>query len=384
MQQSSPLVLGDVLSGNYPNGVFSFHDISGIYGAQGPFPQTVGPTIVNTLIAGNSGPSQPTGGSGIEIWGSKLTLVNTTVAGNNEGGIASANPAVDTVSIRNSIIYGNTSIDIFMPTAAIDYSIIGTGSYTGGTTVSSADPQFVNPGGGNYHLQATSPAINNGSNAARPGYAISDLDGNPRIVSNDVDMGAYEDQNAADGPAHQAPVADSQSGSTTLNTPVNVTLTGSNPDGGSVSFTITGGGPAHGSLSGSGAGRTYTPANGFLGIDTFTFQMVTAYRTSNTATVTIHVNPVNTAPTANNDSLHGVNENRGSDPIWSASGRSMKGRARPRSTCRDTGTTARSSTVRHRRTTSRAPARAPRWTSTAPTRRSTCRRRRRCRRSRLG
>ena len=116
MQQSSPLVLDDVLSGNYPNGVFSFHDISGTYGAQGPFPQTVGPTIVNTLIAGNSGPSQPTGGSGIEIWGSKLTLVNTTVAGNNEEGIASANPAVDTVSITNSIIYGNTSIDIFMPT----------------------------------------------------------------------------------------------------------------------------------------------------------------------------------------------------------------------------------------------------------------------------
>ena len=80
-----------------------------------------------------------------------------------------------------------------------------------------------------------------------------------------------------------------------------------------MSFTITGGGPAHGSLSGSGAGRTYTPANGFLGIDTFTFQMVTAYRTSNTATVTIHVNPVNTAPTANNDS-YSVNENRGSDP----------------------------------------------------------------------
>ena len=56
-------------------------------------------------------------------------------------------------------------------------------------------PGFVNLLTGNYHLQATSPCINNGNNlsAALP----MDLDGNPRIMGGTVDMGAYEFQTPA-------------------------------------------------------------------------------------------------------------------------------------------------------------------------------------------
>jgi hypothetical protein len=60
------------------------------------------------------------------------------------------------------------------------------------------NPLFV--GGGNYHLQATSPCIDAGSNSLVPAGITTDLDGYARIVDGDgdtideVDMGAYEYQ----------------------------------------------------------------------------------------------------------------------------------------------------------------------------------------------
>ena len=54
------------------------------------------------------------------------------------------------------------------------------------------DPSFVNPAGGDYHLQPTSICINSGNNVWTTNS--TDLDGNPRIVAGLVDMGAYEYQ----------------------------------------------------------------------------------------------------------------------------------------------------------------------------------------------
>ena len=56
-------------------------------------------------------------------------------------------------------------------------------------------PLFVNPAGGDFHLQATSPCINAGVNSwVRLG---TDFDGNPRISGYTVDVGAYEVQSPA-------------------------------------------------------------------------------------------------------------------------------------------------------------------------------------------
>ena len=67
-----------------------------------------------------------------------------------------------------------------------------------------ADPQFVNPSTGDYHLKNSSPAIDHGQNSAlqtilaMTGKTLSlDFDGNPRVQATNstvctIDMGAYE------------------------------------------------------------------------------------------------------------------------------------------------------------------------------------------------
>src|SRR5262249_49331385 len=57
------------------------------------------------------------------------------------------------------------------------------------------DPLFVNLAAGDLHLQSNSPCINSGNN----GYVTvgTDVDGNPRIIAGNVDIGAYEFQTPA-------------------------------------------------------------------------------------------------------------------------------------------------------------------------------------------
>jgi hypothetical protein len=96
------------------------------------------------------------------------------------------------------------------------------------------------------------------------------------------------------------PVANDQSVSTNEDAQQSITLVASDADLDPLTYSIVSG-PTHGSLSsGSDANRTYTPASNYNGTDSFTFKAYDGQAYSNTATVTITVNPVNDAPVANN------------------------------------------------------------------------------------
>ncbi|MGB9620399.1 MAG: choice-of-anchor Q domain-containing protein, partial [Armatimonadota bacterium] len=70
----------------------------------------------------------------------------------------------------------------------------GSYNYSGispGTGDIQVDPQFVDLGNGNYHLLSSSPCIDAGyDNVVQPGWV--DMDGQPRIISPHVDIGADE------------------------------------------------------------------------------------------------------------------------------------------------------------------------------------------------
>ncbi len=94
------------------------------------------------------------------------------------------------------------------------------------------------------------------------------------------------------------PVANPQGVITTMSTAVAISLGGSDAHGGIASYAVASN-PTHGSLSGSGASRTYAPAAGYTGADSFTFTVTDAYgMVSDPATVGLTVNPAaNTPPT---------------------------------------------------------------------------------------
>jgi predicted outer membrane repeat protein len=170
------------------------------------------PAISEVLLSGNQATIW---GGGILAWRSTPTIRQATIAGNsapNGGAIAVQDT---TLLLRNSIVWGNGAQPIgIYSTSSVDsaYSLIQ-GGYPG-VGNRDQDPQFVDaagadgtPGTGDddLHLQATSPAIDAGSNADIPSDLAdsdqngntaepiaSDLDGHARLVGGTVDLGVYE------------------------------------------------------------------------------------------------------------------------------------------------------------------------------------------------
>ncbi|MBU1706022.1 right-handed parallel beta-helix repeat-containing protein, partial [Patescibacteria group bacterium] len=177
---SSPAITNNTISGNSSHGIYCYSSSS--------------PAITNNTISGN-------GNTGIFCLSSSPLITNNTISGNTRHGIycESSSP-----SITNNIITenGTTSESYYgiydVPeTPIIDYNCVwwngstGYNNYSGciqGLNDISFNPQFI--GGGDYHLQSSSPCIDAGSNTA-PAIPSTDKDGNPRIIRI-VDMGAYE------------------------------------------------------------------------------------------------------------------------------------------------------------------------------------------------
>ncbi len=108
-------------------------------------------------------------------------------------------------------------------------------------------------------------------------------------------------------PVTDLPIASNLSITTNEDTPVSFTIAGSDPDGAAITYTIVSG-PLNGTLSGTAPNLTYTPNANYNGPDSFIFNVSNGTSTSNNATVSITVTPVNDAPIALDQTVTVVEE----------------------------------------------------------------------------
>ncbi len=142
----------------------------------------------NSVLSNNS-----SGFGGGADWS---TLRNCTLTGNSAGvagGGVSGDLGIDGCTLYNCIVYSNTAAvgANFSSLSFLNYCCTTPLPEDGVGNITNA-PLFVDYAGGNLGLQSNSPCINAGNNEYAPGP--TNLDGNPRIVSGTVDIGAYEFQ----------------------------------------------------------------------------------------------------------------------------------------------------------------------------------------------
>jgi len=116
-------------------------------------------------------------------------VVNCTIAYNSAykgGGLFNCEGGVN-----NCIIWGNEPDQLYYGShpPTLSFSCIEGGAAGEGNI--DQDPLFVDPNGGNFHLRADSPCVNSGCSAFSVWPGV-DIDGHPRIVYGQVDMGADE------------------------------------------------------------------------------------------------------------------------------------------------------------------------------------------------
>jgi hypothetical protein len=99
------------------------------------------------------------------------------------------------------------------------------------------------------------------------------------------------------GSNNEAPTADPKTTITEVNVPAVVSLSGSDPEGSDLTFSLASA-PSHGSVVVSGTTATYTPSNGYVGTDSFTYVANDGDLDSAAAQVTITVIQPNRPPLA--------------------------------------------------------------------------------------
>jgi uncharacterized repeat protein (TIGR01451 family)/CSLREA domain-containing protein len=199
----------------------AFHGNTADYSGGGMCNQTrSSPSLINVTFSGNSAESG--GGGMMSYGGSSPSLINVTFSGNSavERGGGMFNYGSPT--IQNSILWGNLAAQdnqIYVWASAwITYSLVegDCPPYGECSNLLTVDPQFVDADGpdgipgtpdDNLRLQASSPAIDAGDNAALPADTHDldndgdtsepipvDLVGNERLYGDQVDLGAFEAQ----------------------------------------------------------------------------------------------------------------------------------------------------------------------------------------------
>ena len=140
-----------------------------------------------------------------------VQAIHCTFSGNDPWAITHEIDQADPLLVTNSVLWGNINPDgtsqPIRGVATVNYTTIE-GGWTGSGGVGNidADPQFIDPATGDFHLARGSPANDAGDNTSVPAGTTTDLDGNPRFADDScapdtgvpdginpiVDMGAFE------------------------------------------------------------------------------------------------------------------------------------------------------------------------------------------------
>jgi hypothetical protein len=171
-----------------------------------------GPRLIDCLLYNNQAPH---GGAVACLGASRITLVNSALTGNRAtggGGLVAADGGE--IEAANCIIWANTAeagqqlqllgeaaparmtvayCDVQGGISAADVQGGGILDWSDGNL--DTDPLWVDPAGGDYHLQAGSPCIDAGQNTPLGDADLlleTDLAGNPRVAGPQVDLGPYE------------------------------------------------------------------------------------------------------------------------------------------------------------------------------------------------
>jgi PKD repeat protein len=159
----SIIIQNNLIIGNY-----SYNDAGGVYiSADRVY-------FANNLVYGNSSRSLANSAGLLTDYGT-TTIINNIIANNSPYGVYCFGTSV----YQANCFFGNLPATLQSPTCPIS-----TGNFDG------VDPMFVDSAGGDFHLQGTSPLIDNGV-APPVGSLDTDLDGFPRIVTK-IDVGPYE------------------------------------------------------------------------------------------------------------------------------------------------------------------------------------------------
>jgi len=180
----------------------------GLFGGIGGMGNTV--TIHNNLVANNRAATLVAGLGGRTAESSSISIQFNTVTNNLGGtgiwgydsaGISAGGDYLTTIftaTIKNNIVTNNAGYGLYRldegGTFEVDHNDVWNNSLGGynnipqGVNDISADPIFLNPFFNVFHLQTTSPCIDQGTDTG----ITEDLDGEPRPQGDGFDMGAYE------------------------------------------------------------------------------------------------------------------------------------------------------------------------------------------------
>jgi len=178
-------------------------------------------------------------------------------------GAPTANPQSVTVPFQTATGITLTGVDHNTPPLPLTFAVVGNPAH--GTLTGAAPNLTYTPANGYAGSDSFTFKVNNGFQ-----------DSNIATISITVSSPTA------------APTANNQSVTVLYQTPTAITLTGSDPNGLPLTYILVST-STHGGLSGTAPNVTYTPNNGYIGPDSFTFKVNNGFQDSNVATVSISV-----------------------------------------------------------------------------------------------